>query len=45
MKDKIIERFLTALGYAMGVAFMGGAIWLCWELIMLLFSIVVHLVS
>lgn len=45
MKDKVIEKVLTALGYTIGVVFMGGALWLCWELLYLLFTILVQLVA
>lgn len=40
MKNALVEKALTALGYFLGVIMMGSVVWFSWELVCLLFSTV-----
>ena len=44
MKAAIVEKLLTGLGYFLGVVMMGGVVWFVWEVINLLFSLIINII-
>lgn len=43
MNDTIIEKILTALGYFIGIAMMGGVVWFVWAVLNLLLTYLFNL--